>query len=131
RPRPAGSGAAPRRDDRRPREPDDLPAATGAPRARRVACVASGARPAPSASSTPSPGALPIHDHAPSSAPRARLESAVAWVTLSPMTSAGLASIAPRARRAASFLSRHRWSVPLSLSSTVSLLYLHFEISGG
>lgn len=47
------------------------------------------------------------------------------------MTSAGLASIAPRARRAASFLSRHRWSVPLSLSSTVSLLYLHFEISGG
>lgn len=47
------------------------------------------------------------------------------------MTSVGLTSVGPLARRAAGFVSRHRWSVPLSLSSTVSLLYLENEISDG
>ena len=34
------------------------------------------------------------------------------------MTSATLARVVPYARRAAGFVSRHRWSVPLSLAST-------------
>lgn len=47
------------------------------------------------------------------------------------MSSAGLTSVTPYARRAAGFLSRHRWSVPLSLSSTILLLYLDREIQRG
>jgi membrane-associated phospholipid phosphatase len=47
------------------------------------------------------------------------------------MTSAGSTGVVPYARRAVGFVSRHRWSVPLSLSSSVSLLYLGAEIRRG
>jgi undecaprenyl-diphosphatase len=47
------------------------------------------------------------------------------------MTTAGLTRVAPYARRAVGFVSRHRWSLPLSLMSTVSLLYLADEMREG
>lgn len=37
----------------------------------------------------------------------------------------------PYARRAAGFVSRHRWSLPLSVSSTISLVYLGAEMREG
>jgi membrane-associated phospholipid phosphatase len=39
--------------------------------------------------------------------------------------------VAPYARRAAGFISRHRWSLPLSISSTISLIYLGAEMREG
>jgi undecaprenyl-diphosphatase len=47
------------------------------------------------------------------------------------MTSAGLTGVVPYARRAVGFVSRHRWSVPLSLTSSVLLLYLGAEVRRG
>jgi undecaprenyl-diphosphatase len=47
------------------------------------------------------------------------------------MSSVGAARVAPYARRALGFLSRHRWSVPLSLASTLSLLKLASEMREG
>jgi membrane-associated phospholipid phosphatase len=47
------------------------------------------------------------------------------------MPSAPLPLAVPYARRALGFVSRHRWSVPLSLSSTISLLYLAAEMRDG
>lgn len=42
-----------------------------------------------------------------------------------------MARVAPLARRALGFVSRHRWSVPLSVSSSISLLYLGAEMRDG
>lgn len=47
------------------------------------------------------------------------------------MTSAGLTRVVPYARRAAGFVARHRWSVPLSVSSTLTLLKLGEEMREG
>lgn len=47
------------------------------------------------------------------------------------MTSALLPRAGTYTRRALHFVSRHRWSLPLSLSSAVSLLYLANEIRQG